>query len=512
MALPELLANSTVPGTATPLTTLNGAIGAADTPIVVAGAAPAALQGSGQFRIVVDAEIMLVTAGAAGTSWTVTRGAEGSTATGHSSGASVYHYLTAGALTAGFVQLSAAYTGTVLGGAGDNQTLGSGAITTTGQLLDVRVGTAGAPDTTLNPVLKVSRTVAIAGGGPFGDASAQVNCISANLKGTGSNQCQLTAMYGVAVNNGTTSAGGANPDSVGGEFIGIINGAGAVGGAFGVVATAHALVSTYRTAQAIQTFTYNDSGADSSGSGAGQATTTGISLFSNGANLAGSALEVVGNAGSGTQQFDVGLHFCGLTANGHTGAIKTTCIRDDSSPVNAIFLGGTYSGNAAIAINSANSGILIGGSNQSSTTAMLELRGSSSASQRPIMIIGAANAFSYGINLLNSSGLHEIAVGAGALITGMAGGDACWRVNTAGKFFHVGGTTSTIKVGADNSLGFFNVTSVAQQSGTGNTHTVTAGSTTSVFTNTTFDGSTGATAYTVGDIVKALKAYGLLAA
>jgi hypothetical protein len=51
-----------------------------------------------------------------------------------------------------------------------------------------------------------------------------------------------------------------------------------------------------------------------------------------------------------------------------------------------------------------------------------------------------------------------------------------------------------------------------QSSGTGNTHTVTAGSTTSVFVNTTFDGSTGSSAYTVGDMVKALKAAGILAA
>lgn len=60
-------------------------------------------------------------------------------------------------------------------------------------------------------------------------------------------------------------------------------------------------------------------------------------------------------------------------------------------------------------------------------------------------------------------------------------------------------------------IGFYSTNTVAQQNGTGNTHTVAAGSTTNVFTNTTFDGSTGSTAYTVGDIVKALKNYGLLA-
>jgi len=53
---------------------------------------------------------------------------------------------------------------------------------------------------------------------------------------------------------------------------------------------------------------------------------------------------------------------------------------------------------------------------------------------------------------------------------------------------------------------------VALQTPGGNTHTVTAGATTSVFTNTTFDGSIGSTAYTVGDIVAVLKVLGLLKA
>lgn len=54
--------------------------------------------GSGNFRIKIDTEIMLVT-GVSGTTWTVTRGAESTTAIAHLGGTAVNHVLTAGALT-----------------------------------------------------------------------------------------------------------------------------------------------------------------------------------------------------------------------------------------------------------------------------------------------------------------------------------------------------------------------------------------------------------------------------
>lgn len=75
------------------------------------------------------------------------------------------------------------------------------------------------------------------------------------------------------------------------------------------------------------------------------------------------------------------------------------------------------------------------------------------------------------------------------------------------------GTTNGTRFGTGTTqkIGFYNAVPISQFNLTGNTHTVTAGSTTNVFTNTTFDGSTGSTAYTVGDIVKALKLLGLLA-
>lgn len=78
-------------------TTLSGALTSGATSLTVASAAtfPAA----GDFTIIIDSEIMLVT-GVAGTTFTVTRAQEGTSAAAHASGATVTHILTAAALTA----------------------------------------------------------------------------------------------------------------------------------------------------------------------------------------------------------------------------------------------------------------------------------------------------------------------------------------------------------------------------------------------------------------------------
>lgn len=72
--------------------------------------------------------------------------------------------------------------------------------------------------------------------------------------------------------------------------------------------------------------------------------------------------------------------------------------------------------------------------------------------------------------------------------------------------------TATDSAGNPSKLGFFGTTPVAQPTPAGNVTTVAAGSTTTVFVNTSFSGGTGATAYTVGDLVAVLKAHGLIKA
>ena len=108
----ELIANSPTLGYASPITTLAAPITTAPAPGTVETCttnAPAlpALQG-GQFRItLVDVassarEIILVTSGQNGTTWTITRGVEGSTTVTHPAGAAIYHIWTAAGLATAF--------------------------------------------------------------------------------------------------------------------------------------------------------------------------------------------------------------------------------------------------------------------------------------------------------------------------------------------------------------------------------------------------------------------------
>ena len=96
-------------------TTLAAPMLVGDLTATVTAAAPAALQ-VGQFRIVIGAEILLVTAGADTTTWTVTRGVEGTTPAAHAGGATVTHVLTAASLLNGVIDVRA------FGAVGDGMT------------------------------------------------------------------------------------------------------------------------------------------------------------------------------------------------------------------------------------------------------------------------------------------------------------------------------------------------------------------------------------------------------
>jgi len=98
LAVPQNIANSTTPGTVVALGTLTAELKTGEVELKVSAKPPAALEAAGQFTIIIDSEIMIVTAGQKTTEWTVTRKAESSTEANHLVGAEVLDYLTAEAL------------------------------------------------------------------------------------------------------------------------------------------------------------------------------------------------------------------------------------------------------------------------------------------------------------------------------------------------------------------------------------------------------------------------------
>jgi hypothetical protein len=236
----------------------------------------------------------------------------------------------------------------------------------------------------------------------------------------------------------------------------------------------------------------------------------------------GTAIRI--SAGDANSAFNQGIYF--YSAAGTDQPVKSTG--------SLIFVGSNVSIGTAIDLSSGakytTAGIKIGlnsGSTASSSAIHLVPIGGFANLGQYILLQGAAggNSGKYGLMFASSGGNQPItnAMIATSSLSVAAGIDLSGATFTGGQHAAIIfgeqqnlqlGTTTGTKIGTATSqlLGFFNATPVVQPSTTGTATGFTANSGTAVNDASTFTGGTGATAYRISDVVKALKNLGLLAA
>jgi len=249
-------------------------------------------------------------------------------------------YLTTG-IAADYLPLAGgALTGRVQHGTGD--TLGAYGYTPAAQTIDIRLGTAAAPNSVLGPAFKVSRTLSVAqsainaAGG--GDGAPWLAAIEGVAVGTAANEVQPIGVLGFGRNSGPPTSGiDARPDAVGVYAVGQVSGA-CEGVGIGVFAAGRTDNNTGRyTAAELAVLNYGTlPGAYTS---AGYSRGLGIWLAAGG-NVDSSTAILIGNPFG--RQFDVGIGFPAQVNGAQVGAVKSATIRDDGNAVVSILINGSH--------------------------------------------------------------------------------------------------------------------------------------------------------------------------
>lgn len=378
--------------------------------------------------------------------------------------------------------------------------------TTTAQRVAIKKGTAGTPDTSLNPLLKVERTVQADHTGFSGDGAEAMAGILSIVKGTASNDGQVVGVYGLGTSASTTAASAGGDDACGVYGLGRITGSGT---GTGLNFLGGRRETNTGKANAIEVSIDNATATADSYSSSGFSNTTGLWVHATGTSRSGVGLSI-GNPFN--VQLDVGI---GITSQGTGGPVLSQSFRDDSQAATSIQINGTHA-TAAIAVAASSGQILLGGTSSvfAITNNVLEVQGSNNNIDGLVAVGSVANQKDYTIRVRNSSGQVRwgIVGGAGDFLTGTAVGDAIIGTTTSAKALHIGGTTKVITVTTANELGVFATSPITQYNTTGTATGFTAGAGTTATHLSTFTGNTGSTAYTTGDVVRALKLYGFLAA
>jgi hypothetical protein len=167
------------------------------------------------------------------------------------------------------------------------------------------------------------------------------------------------------------------------------------------------------------------------------------------------------------KQFETGIFFNAQVNNALTGGISAASIRDDSTSATSLAINGTHA-TAAILVAAGAGAVRLGWPTAVQASALLEVHVNGNIT--PAVSVSAQGNQSVSIRLGNTSGACQwiTAAGADSQMTGTVAGDTAFKIGTASKSLHLGGTVSTVEVTQANTLGFFNVaTPVGKRTVTG---------------------------------------------
>jgi len=228
------------------------------------------------------------------------------------------------------------------GGSAGKETIGSGDnvttwATVTAQLLDIRKGTAASPDTTQNPIVKVSRVMQMPFSGLSGAAPDYAAGIVSVVSGTVLNEVQTVGVLGYARSASTVASPAGADDALGVNGVGRVTGSctgSGIGGAF----DGRRDTSTGRATGA-EISTSNFSGVAGAYNSTGYSNTTGLWIVPLGDADSGVGVSFGNPYGF---QYKVGIGFSGQVTAGLTGSIADSSIRDDCTSAVAHDIRGTH--------------------------------------------------------------------------------------------------------------------------------------------------------------------------
>lgn len=319
--------------------------------------------------------------------------------------------------------------------------------------LDIRAGSGGtiagdgAPDTALQPLMKVQRVVRVTGAElaavTSGDGGEYMNTLSVQTRNAADSEVQAV---GLMVGARTYSTAGVHNDACALYAVGRAM-AGATGSGFAAFLAGRRDDSTGRLTT-LELHAFNN-GADGELLTAGASSTKLIWATCAGAGQTAAVLQV-GNPWG--QQFRYVLHANGQIAGGKTGGVSEAVFRDDSAAKVSIDIYGSHA-DAALRVADTAGRVLFGGSAFNYANSRLEVQ-ASAGTYDPLAAFFVAGRSSFGVRFANGVSAGQmlfVSGGTGNFLTGTVAGDSGIQLPTA-QTWHVGanGSRGTLRVGKDN--------------------------------------------------------------